>query len=1021
MPSGRRIHPRPLTTQGLFATRTKRQLRPQHLLRPLSLSLLSLALCGSPAAAPGDLLADPDNFVDAEFRRSGALESIRAQYAYARGYTGKGVLVAIIDSGLYAQHPEFAGRVVGGWNFLPDQAPWDYSDTELDSETGLIEGHGTHVSGIVAAARDGVQMHGVAYGADLLGVRADTDRDWTAIDYAIRMGAKVLNGSYGPDGLPPPSRPDPDNPDGPSRPNPGYWDNVGGPLLKPQYVPVDDLPQQVAMLRRAAAADIVMVFSAGNDYRTHPSQASHVSGYGMYHLITPDYFLVNPDPMFKFLDPEASGDPYDPATYATIPFTDDRVKDLDFSDLGGTMLAVVAVGPDGKIATYSNRCGDAALWCLAAPGGDGGGPGSPIYSTNPDPGNGYYVTMDGTSMSAPVVAGAAAVLREAFPYMSARQIIEVILTTTNDDGDYGDASIYGRGLLDLGKAVGGPGEFGADGFSNLFRADTRGFDSQFSNDIGGDGGLIKAGAGTLVLSGHNTYTGPTVVQGGRLLVNGDTSASAFTVESDGILGGRGRVGPTDVHGRLAPGNSIDTLTVAGDYRQHPGSVLEIEVDAAGNSDRVDVLGNADLQGGEIQLLGLSGGVLGREYTIFTVAGVIGGPGFAGVRDDYQFVDLRLVPTGTGFRLAVDRNATTFAALGNTGNQRNAAQAIEALGAGAVPYETLIGLQDAAQAPGLYDQFSGELHATARTMMQADAGMVRAGVMGRLAMPGWADDVGAAPSGVGANAGARLWGHAMTNWGRYDGSGVSQDASRFASGLMMGGDILATAGLNAGLAIGYTRSRIRAERDNEATLDGYHVLAYGAAGQGPWRLRGGVGQSWFTADTRRDIDTGDLGRQTARYRAWATQVFAEGGYAFPAGAAVLEPYAGAAQSWQWTDGFTERGSLPLSGRSGRDSWTETTVGVRGYWETDTRSGTLQLMAGAAWRHVYGDLSPRVKLAYAGGSDYELAGVPQARNALQIELKANLARTRTASLELGYIGTVGGGVQTHGLRLQAGYRF
>lgn len=1008
-----------MTIQRLRALTTGRPIR---LLRPLCILLLSLGIHAPACAAPGDLVADPDRFVDTEFRRSGALELIGAQHAYARGYTGKGVLVAVIDSGLYAQHPEFQGRVAGGWNFLPDQQPWDYADTELSEDPPYwIDGHGTHVAGIIGAARDGVQMHGVAYDALLLGIRADTDRDWTAFDYAIRMGAKVLNGSYGPDALPPAMIADPDNPDGPAIRNPNFPDDPNSVYLRYQNVALSDLQTQVDMLRRAAAADIVMVFAAGNDYRTHPAQASHVSGYGMYHLITPEFFLDPPagvDPMFRFMDDKAPGrDDTDPTTFVIVPFTDDRVRNLDFSDLGGTMLSVVAVGPGGEIASYSNRCGQAGMWCLAAPGGDGGGPDAPIYSTNPDPRSHYYVKMGGTSMAAPVVAGAAAVLREAFPYMNARQIIEVMLTTTNDDGIYDDEAIYGRGLLDLGKAVRGPGEFGADGFAKVFRADTQGFDSQFSNDIEGDGGLIKAGAGTLVLSGRNTYTGGTAVEGGRLVVNGDTSASSFTVGVDGTLGGRGRLGPTQVYGRLAPGNSIGTLTVVGDYTQHAGSILEVEVDAAGNSDRVDVQGNADLRGGEIHLLGLSGGVLGREYTFMTVTGAIGGPGFAGVRDDFLFADLRLVPAGAGFRLAVDRNATSFAALGDTRNQRDAAQAIEALGAGAAPYEALIGLQDAAQAPGLYDQFSGELHASARSMVHADAGMVRAGVLGRLSMPGGDGHTTASQSG----AGSGLWGHAMTAWGRYDGSGVSQDTSRFGSGFMIGRDIEWARGLDVGVAVGYTRSRVRAELHNEATLDGYHVMAYGAAGSGPWRLRGGVGHSWFTVDTRRDIDAGGLGRQTARYGAWATQVFAEGGYALPVGPAVVEPYVGVSQVWQGAEGFTEEGASPLSGRSGRDAFTESVLGARGYWQIDTPSGDLRLMAGLAWQHAYGGLSPRARLAHAGGADYELSGVPRARDALRVELKAALAHTRRARLELGYLGAIGGGVQEHGLRLQASYRF
>ena len=89
--------------------------------------------------------------MDAVFRASGALEMIGAQYAYARGHTGQGVLVAVLDSGLYARHPEFAGRVAGGWNFQTDQPAWDFSDTELEPD-GRLNGHGTHVAGIIGAA-----------------------------------------------------------------------------------------------------------------------------------------------------------------------------------------------------------------------------------------------------------------------------------------------------------------------------------------------------------------------------------------------------------------------------------------------------------------------------------------------------------------------------------------------------------------------------------------------------------------------------------------------------------------------------------------------------------------------------------------------------------------------------------------------------------------------------------------------------------------------------------------------------
>ena len=982
---------------------------PKH----LTALLAGLGISAAASAAPGDFLSDPAGFVDAEFRAGGALEMIKAQYAYARGYTGKGVLVAVLDSGLYARHPEFAGRVAGGWNFHPDQPAWDFSDTKLDAG-GQIDGHGTHVAGIIGAARDGAKMQGVAYDSRLLAVRLDTDLDGPGIDYAIRQGARVLNGSYGPDATPPVTLED-------GSPNPGYWDNVGGPLLKYQKLPLSELQTQAAALRRAADADILMVFAAGNDYARYPEQASHVAGYGMYHLITPSFFIDKPsgiDPMFRFMDDTAAGtDENDPATYTILDFTDARVSGLDFSDLGGSMLSVVAVGPAGEIASYSNRCGQAAMWCLAAPGGDHAavsGPEAPIWSTHPDPAKGYYATMQGTSMAAPVVAGAAAVLRQAFPYMSARQIIEVILTTTNDGGLYADHEIYGRGLLDLGQAIRGPGSFGADGFAPMFRADTKGHDSWFGNDIEGDGGLIKAGAGTLVLGGANTYTGDTIIEGGRLAVNGDTRASAFTVRPGGTLGGTGTAGRTVAFGRVAPGNSIGTLTVAGDYVQAPGSVLEIEIDGAGHADLLDVQGDADLQGGEIQVLGLQGGSLGRTMTFMTVAGNVTGPGLS-LRDDYVFADLSLLQPAAGqFDLAVARNAASFASLGRTANQRGAAAAIESMGVGAVPYEALIGLRDAGRAPDLYDQFSGELHATVRTMLFEEARWMRGEVMGRLAMDGGSF----APA---AREGNGLWGRTMAAWSRHDGAGVAQDADRRTNGLMVGRDVSWNSGARAGVALGYTRARVRAEARNEAQLDGYHALAYGGLAFGRWRLRGGVGQSWHVADTRREVAVAGLGRQTARYDGRTTQVFARLGYAMALGAAAIEPYAEAARAWQHVRGFDEDGDAALSGRPGRSASTETTLGVRADWRLETGAGDLRLTAGAGWIHGWGSLSPHARLAYAGGPGFEVSGVPAARDGFKLEARASLARTRTTHVEIGYAGRLGGGVRDHGLHVQVNHAF
>ncbi len=86
--------------------------------------------------------------------------AVNADAAFSSGYTGKGVGIAIIDSGIYA-HPDLASRVVYRQSFIGGVAADDY-------------GHGTHVAGIAAgsgASTGGSQYRGVAPGANLIDLR----------------------------------------------------------------------------------------------------------------------------------------------------------------------------------------------------------------------------------------------------------------------------------------------------------------------------------------------------------------------------------------------------------------------------------------------------------------------------------------------------------------------------------------------------------------------------------------------------------------------------------------------------------------------------------------------------------------------------------------------------------------------------------------------------------------------------------------------------------------------------------
>ena len=105
-------------------------------------------------------------------------------------------------------------------------------------------------------------------------------------------------------------------------------------------------------------------------------------------------------------------------------------------------LAVVATDSAGTIAAYSNRCGVASAFCLAAQG-------SSVYSTYTSNG---YANLNGTSMAAPLVSGAIAGLKSMFPNLSYQDIAARLLTTANRTGIYATSAIYGQGLMDLEAA-----------------------------------------------------------------------------------------------------------------------------------------------------------------------------------------------------------------------------------------------------------------------------------------------------------------------------------------------------------------------------------------------------------------------------------------------------------------------------------------------------------------------------------------------------------------------------------------
>jgi autotransporter-associated beta strand protein/uncharacterized repeat protein (TIGR03803 family) len=116
--------------------------------------------------------------------------------------------------------------------------------------------------------------------------------------------------------------------------------------------------------------------------------------------------------------------------------------------------------------------------------------------------------------------------------------------------------------------------------------------------LAGNQGLAKAGSGTLVFTASNTYSGPTTINQGTLIVDGSLTNSAVSVNG-GNLSGTGSLSSVTVNagGQLAPGNPQGTLSISGSLTLQSGAVMDYDLDGLSTDDEISMpAGNLVLSG-----------------------------------------------------------------------------------------------------------------------------------------------------------------------------------------------------------------------------------------------------------------------------------------------------------------------------------------------------------------------------------------------------------------------------------------
>ncbi|RPF54104.1 S8 family serine peptidase [Aquisalibacillus elongatus] len=397
-------------------------------------------------------------------------------------YTGEGVKVGVIDTGIDYQHPDLEKNYQGGF----DVVDFDEDPMETTPEDGMPTLHGTHVSGIIAG--NGT-MQGVAPDADIYSYRAlgpggsgTTAQIIAALEQAVKDGMDMVNMSLGSET---------NSPDDPmtkavdravemgtivvvanGNSGPGDW-TVGSPATSEKAISVgaaiteQEIPQiqtkdsnviQVRSLPLTPEWDFkrdlpIEVARNPEDLQETIHDRVILTEKGD----TPFYELIKTleekgaTALIIYSHPEDDPNQWE---FAQTPFPVAYVTEEEAQMLmeGDSWLSTRYTTLKNTLAPFSSRGPVASSWNIKP---DLIAPGVEIVSTIPD----GYASLQGTSMAAPYVTGVLALLKQAYPHDTPEQLKSRLLSSTelfkSEEGLL-SPSEQGTGFIDTEKAVNQP-------------------------------------------------------------------------------------------------------------------------------------------------------------------------------------------------------------------------------------------------------------------------------------------------------------------------------------------------------------------------------------------------------------------------------------------------------------------------------------------------------------------------------------------------------------------------------------
>lgn len=931
------------------------------------------------------------------------LGMIGAPAAWAAGYNGAGVIVAVADSGIDVTHAAFAGRIDNrSRSFVLTTVGAAYDPGAIDDKNA--ESHGTHVAGIVgSSAASGAP--GAAYASNLVvlrifgacatGQNCDApdipNASVAAIDHFTGLAdVRIYNASYGPN----------------SGKDQTIWANT-----------TIDADEQASILRAITAGKII-VAATGNDRATNPIAGVNPNGIALYPFIVP--------------------------ANANAGVYADGGRNFNFAALSqqtGLIIAATSVGQAKVIAPYAQTCGVTASWCVAAPGGDQAAD-EGIWSTLPPGTFGY---QQGTSMATPMVSGALAVLQQAYPTYGARDLAAVLFATAeNVGGRPAVNATYGYGLIRLDRAVAGPTALAAGADAAVAAGQT----AYWSQPLTTGGAFTKSGPGFLIIAGRTIAMGDVSVNAGALGVDGFLSLrTQMTVAQGARLTGFGRiVGNTTIAGALNAGQ----LPNYADLMANNGGVLPPGIPLTGTSPgtlvfegNVTLTGTATTRANIDGLLQVPGGpgthdkifVLGAGAT-FTAGGTLapvlrdipgGNNNFSpaigttiafvraldGAAVAGQFASLAQPGAGLAANSRLDvvysTTAITFnvtpldlsALAANEGRNQNVQAVANALDAVRPPPGN--GPRGAVKTvfDDLYDASEDEIEAELETL--AGEGQASAAVAGLATFAAFSSEIADHQSAAGLNAdGWSFWaqGFGPSSRVRDDDDGFF-GADAETTGGLTGADRELGPNLRGGLALGVARTKVDAYL-LLTTFTDHALAAYATWTPGAWTLDTRLVAGHTTGDTERAIVIGGVAYAVeGSSKAWGASLAGQVSYRFDLGGLAVSPYAALTAQVSHREAFTESSDFGLELPSQTFSRVSAGAGLRATAEFEVAGFTVSPSLRLGYARDMGDRGLVTEVALFD-SPFELDAADPGRNVGLVGLELNAGRPDGFTAFLGYAG-------------------